>query len=226
MRKALSIIFLSVMLPWHLQAQTAIELLQKVSTFLTQQKWEEATNIYQQAIGKDAERADIYYRVEVDKSSPAALSFAEHLAEYYKNTRDYSKAYNYYKILLAKEPNDASFLSGCAESAFGKGKEDEAVALYDKVINLNPNNLRANIFLGSYFFMQAEQDKRKLDNNFKRIATPTSMQKARYRDDLKALYTSDYHRAKNYLDNVVKLFPSAEAKKMLITIAEREKEME
>ena len=52
------------------------------------------------------------------------------------------------------------------------------------------------------------------------------MQKARYRDDLKALYTSDYHRAKNYLDNVVKLFPSAEAKKMLITIAEREKEME
>jgi tetratricopeptide (TPR) repeat protein len=226
MRKVLSIIFLSVMLPWHLQAQTATELLQKVSTFLIQQKWEEAANTYEQAIGKDVERADIYYRVEVDKNSPEALPFAERLAEYYKNTREYGKAYSYYKILLAKEPNNASYLSGCAESAFGKGKEDEAVALYDKVINLNPNNLRANIFLGSYFFMQAEQDKRKLDNSFKRTTTASSMQKARYKDDLKALYTSGYHKAKNYLENVVKLFPSTEAKKMLITIAEREKEME
>ncbi len=214
------------MLPSFVGAQNVAALLQKVTTLLSEKKWDDAANTFQQAVGKNVEQSDIYFRAEVDKNSPVAEPFAVRLAVYYKNTRDFSKAYNYYKLLLAKDPNDASYLSGCAESALGKGRSDEAVALYDKVINLNPNNLRANIFLGSYFFMEAEQNKRKLDNDFKKIATPNTMQRAHYKDELKALFLSDYHKSKNYLDNVVKVFPSAEAKKMLATIAEREKEMD
>jgi tetratricopeptide (TPR) repeat protein len=224
MRRLLSIIcFLLLALMLH--AQNATLLLQKVSGLLAEKKWDNAAELFQQAVGKDVERSDIYYRAEVDKNSPAAIPFAVRLAVYYKNTRDYTRAYNYYKILLAKDPDDATYLSGCAESALGRGKEDEAVTLYDKVLALNPNNLRANIFLGSYYFMQAEQGKHQLDISYKKVTAPTTMQKAHYKDELKSLYTSGYLKAKGYLDNVVKFFPSAEAKKMLATIADREKEM-
>lgn len=225
MKRAFSIICF-LLLAWMLPAQNATALLQKVSSLLTEKKWDAATELFQQAVGKDVERSDIYYRAEVDKSSPVAIPFAIRLAIYYKNTRDYNRAYNYYKLLLTKDPDNASYLSGCAESALGKGQETEAVELYDKVINLNPKNLRANIFLGSYYFMEAERQKHLLDNNFKRIATPTTMQRAHYKDALKALYISSYLKAKHYLESVLKLFPSAEAKKMVATINEREKEMD
>jgi lipopolysaccharide biosynthesis regulator YciM len=226
MRKFLYIASLLILLPLYLDAQTATVLLQKVSGLLSEKKWDAATDLFQQAVGKDVTRAEIYFRAEVDKQSPAAISFAERLAVYYKNTREYTRAYNFYKMLLASEPDDATYLSGCAESAFGKGNEEEAVMLYDKVINLNSNNLRANIFLGSYFFMKAEGERRTINNIFKKIANPTTMQKAHYKDELKSLYTSLYHKSKNYLDTVTKTFHSAEAKKMLVTIAERQAEME
>lgn len=226
MKKFLFIVSILILLPLSVPAQNAVVLLQKVTSLLSEKKWDAAANLFQQAVGKDVVRADIYFHAEVDKQSPAVVPFAEQLAVYYKNTREYAKAYNYYQLLLVNDPNDATYLSGCAESALGKGKEEEAVTLYDRVINLNPNNLRANIFLGSYYFMKAEQEKRSLDNAFKKIANPTTMQKAHYKDELKSLYASLYHKSKNYLEAVVKSFPSSEAKKMLATIAERQAELE
>jgi tetratricopeptide (TPR) repeat protein len=225
MKKILSFVCLLLVLPVYLQAQSEVNLLQKVSSEILNQKWEEAVATFRQAIGLDVDRADIYYRTEVDKNSVVAPRLAAELANYYKNIRNYDRAYSYYKELLERRPNDISLLSNFAESAFGRGKEKDAVGIYEKIVSIDPNNLRANIFLGSYYFMQAEQEKRQLDINFRRISSPTTMQKAHYRDGLKQLYSSDYSEAKGYLENVLKLFPSTEAKKMIETIAQRDKDV-
>jgi tetratricopeptide (TPR) repeat protein len=225
MKKVIFIVCLWAVLPCCLKAQTAAAYLQQVTTQITAKKWKEAADAYRQAIGADVRRAEIYYRTEVDKNIPVAMRFAEELAVYYKNTRDYERAYTYYGQLLEKKPTDVNYLSGSAECAFGLGKTDEAVTLYGQIISIDTNNLRANIFLGSYYFMRAEQSKKQLDKAFLAIKSPTSMQRARYHDDLKALFGGDYTRAKNYLDSVQKLFRSTEAVKMLATIGEREKEI-
>ena len=40
-----------------------------------------------------------------------------------------------------------------------RGKEKDAVKTYEKVLMLDANNLQANIFLGSYYYLQAEREK-------------------------------------------------------------------
>lgn len=225
MKKFFTIVCLLCVLPLYMHAQTAEELLQRVSTLISAQKWNDATNTYRTAIGLDIRRSDIYYRTEVNKDSPISMIFAEELATYYKNTRNYERAYTYYQQLLKNKPNSINYLAGCAESAFGKGETDEALQLYDKIVSLDSKNLRANIFLGSYYFMLAEQNKRKLEKDFSAIASPSSMQRAQYHDKQKELFAADYTKAKGYLENVQKLFRSTEAAKMLTTIGEREKEM-
>lgn len=225
--KSLLIAVLSFLIaPVSLQAQTASNLLIKVSDFLIQQKWNEAIVTFRQAIIQDVSMADTYYHKNVDSKCEAASPMAKELADYYKDTRNYEQAYTYYKELLQTKPNDTTLLSACAESAFGKGKEEEAVNYYKKILSINPNNLQGNIFVGSYYFMSAEEDKKQLDKVFHKITTPTSMQKAHYKDQLKELLTSKYFKAKVYLLKVVKLFPSTEAKRMLDIIAIRHKDVE
>jgi tetratricopeptide (TPR) repeat protein len=222
MKKSLLLnISLLLFFPLFMHAQTATDLLRKVSADISAKQWDDAVVTFQKVIGLDVSRADIYYHTEVDKDCTVASRMAEDLAVYYKNSRIYDRAYSFYKELLDKKPNDISLLSGMAESAFGKGKEDEAVSIYEKIVSINPNNLRANIFIGSYYFMQSEKNKKQLDSNYNRLSSPSSMQRAHYKDQLKDLYSTSYKKSKSYLQKVIKLFPSSEAQKMLDTIEER-----
>ena len=54
---------------------------------------------------------------------------------------------------------------------------------------LDANNLQANIFLGSYYYLQAEREKKKLEDDYKKITSPTRMQYARYRNGLSDVYS-------------------------------------
>ena len=37
---------------------------------------------------------------------------------------------------------------------------------------LDADNLQANIFLGNYYYLQAEKDKKKLEEDYKKITSP------------------------------------------------------
>ena len=90
---------------------------------------------------------------------------------------------------------------------------------------LDANNLQANIFLGSYYYLQAEREKKKLEDDYKKITSPTRMQYARYRNGLSDVYSNVYSKAKDYLQRVLQLFPSTEAGKTLEKIVALEKEI-
>ena len=86
-------------------------------------------------------------------------------------------------------------------------------------------NLQANIFLGNYYYLQAERKKKTLEDNYKKIVSPTRMQYASYRNGLSDVFANGYDKAKNYLQKVLQLFPSTEAGKTLERIKILEKEM-
>lgn len=45
-----------------------------------------------------------------------------------------------------------------------RGKEKKMpLKAYEKVLMLDADNLQANIFLGNYYYLQAEKDKKKLE---------------------------------------------------------------
>lgn len=211
--------------PAVLSAQSAAEVLQKVSVALASGRQEQAAGLFRQAVSTHADRAEMFYWTDVDKGSPAASALAHELASYYKRVRNYDKAYLFYKELLQKSPDHVGYLVSCAEMEMARGLEADALKTYEKVLTLEPDNLSANIFIGNYLYLKAEQEKQQIENEYKKITAPTRMQYARYRDGLSRVVATGYDKAKGYLQKVVSRFPSTEAKKTLDKIRLIEKEV-
>lgn len=220
------VLFLSFLLsfPLMLSAQSGEGLLPKVSAALAAGQEEQAIALFGQAIIGNPDKSEMYYWTTVDKNSSVCPKLASKLANYYKKARNYDKAYLFYKELLQKNPNDVNYLNGCAEMEVCRGNEDEALRTYEKVLELDANNLAANIFVGNYYYLMAEQEKQTIENEYKKIAAPTRMQYANYRDGLSRLLSTRYEKAKEYLQNVIRQFPSTEAQKTLNKIQLIEKE--
>lgn len=220
-------LFLSLFLslPFALSAQSIEGTLQKVSTALSASQWEQSVTLYRQAIKIDAERSEMFYWTEVDKNCPACPKLAQELSSYYKRARNYDKVYLFCKELLQQNPNDVNHLAACAEAEVCRGKEEEALRTYETILGLDANNLAANIFIGNYYYLKAEQEKQRIENDYKKISVPTRMQHARYKDGLSRVITTGYGKAKEYLQNVIRQFPSTEAQKTLNRIKLIEKEV-
>lgn len=225
MKALISLLALLVSFSLALPAQSAGDVLQKVSTAMAAEQWEQAVNLFRQAIQTNIDKSEMFYWTNVDKSSDVSSKMALVLASYYKNARNYDKAYLFYKELLQRKPNDITSLVSCAEMEVIRGKEKEALQTYEKVIELDSNNLSANIFIGNYFYLMAEQEKQQLESDYKKITSPTRMQYARYKDGLSKVATTGYRKAKECLQNVIRQFPSTEARKTLDKIMLIEKEI-
>lgn len=220
-------LFLSLLFsfPFVLSAQMVGETLQKVSAALDNRQWDQAVTLFRQAVNTNVEKAEMFYWTGVDKSLEVSSRIGRELAAYYKKSRSYDKAYLFYKELLQKSPNDVNCLVSCAEMEVCRGRESEALETYRKVLSLDADNLAANIFLGNYYYLMAEQEKKKLESDYKKLSSPTKMQYARYRDGLSKLFATGYEKARSSLQKVVLRFPSTEAQKTLDKILRIEKEV-
>nr|WP_320036651.1 tetratricopeptide repeat protein [uncultured Bacteroides sp.] len=198
-----------------LSAQTVEQIMPNISHALAEQHWNEASNLFHIAVDKDLYKSEKFFLDSISLNCPARAEMLYQLGFYCKHTRNYEKAYVYYKELLQLKPNDVSYLVPCAELEVVLGKEDDALKSYEKILALDNNNLAANIYIGNYYFFTADKEKRTLDKEFKKVETPTRMQYANYRNELARLVTTEYEKAKAHLEKVISQFPSSEAKKTL-----------
>ncbi|WP_455610439.1 tetratricopeptide repeat protein, partial [Bacteroides sp.] len=164
-----------VAFPFVLSAQSAGELLQKVSAALSEGQDDYAVSLFRQSIKAGADQTEMFYWTQVEKNSAVAPRLVNELATYYKRKRNYDKAYLFYREFLQYHSDDVPALVSCAEMEMMRGKEKDAVKTYEKVLILDANNLQANIFLGNYFYLQAEREKKKLEDDYKKITSPTRM---------------------------------------------------
>ena len=224
--KTLTLLFtFLISFPLALSAQSAEDVLQKVSVAMTAEQWEQAVSLFRQAIQLNADKSEMFYWTSVDKASSVGTKMAQELAFHYKTMRNYDKAYLFCKEVLQKNPNDVKWLAACAETEVCRGKEKDALLTYQKVLSLDVNHLAANIFVGNYYYLMAEQEKKKLESDYKKLSSPTKMQYARYRDGLSKLFATGYEKARSSLQKVVLRFPSTEAQKTLDKILRIEKEV-
>ena len=224
--RALTIFFLSLFsLPLMLNAQSVDEMLQKVSAAIETGQNGQAVSYFRQTISLNMDRTEMYYWTSVDKNSEISVNLANELAIAYKKKRNYDKAYLFYKELLQKAPNNVDYLEPCAEMQVYRGQEKDALRMYEKILQLDADNLAANIFLGNYYYLMAEREKKQLETDYKKISSPTKMQYARYRNGLSDVYSNGYAKAKDYLQRVLQLFPSTEAGNTLEKIKKLEVEI-
>lgn len=224
--KTLALLFsFFFLLPLSLPAQSVNTLLQKVSEALSAGKDEYAVSLFRQAADAGTDQTEMFYWTNVDKNSAVVSRLANELAVHYKEERNYDKAFLFYREFLQRHPEDVPALVACAEMELMRGREKEASRLYEKVLTLDGDNLQANIYLGNYYYLQAEKDRKKLDDDYKKLSSPTRMQYARYRNGLSDLFINNYTKAKNYLQRVLQLFPSMEAGNTLERIKKIEAEI-
>ena len=78
--KALTL-FLSMLfsLPFALSAQSAGEMLQRVSAAIDNKQWEQAISLFRQAVNTNVEKAEMFYWAGVDKNTDVA-SIRSHAA--------------------------------------------------------------------------------------------------------------------------------------------------
>lgn len=113
--KTLTLLFtFLVSFPFALSAQTAEDVLQKVSTAMAGEQWEQAVSLFRQAIQLNVDKSEMFYWTNVNKNSEFSLKIAEELAAYYKTSRNYDKAYLFYKELLQKNPDHVKWQIGRA----------------------------------------------------------------------------------------------------------------
>ena len=224
--RTLTIFLISLFsLPLALNAQSVDEMLQKVSAAIEAGQNGQAVSYFRQTIGLDIDRTEMFYWTSIDKSSDISSKLAVELASAYRKNRNYDKAYLFYKELLQKTPDNVDYLEAVAEMQVCRGQEKDALRMYETILQLDADNLAANIFLGNYYYLMAEQEKKKLETDYKKISSPTKMQYARYRDGLSKLFATGYEKARNSLQKVVLRFPSTEAQKTLDKIFIIEKEV-
>ncbi len=224
--KTLALLFsLFFICPLSLWSQSAGELLPKLSEALSEGKDSYAVSLFRQSANANIEQTEMFYWTNVDKNSAVAPKLANEMAALYKKKRNYDKAYLFYREYLQHNPQDVAALVACAEVEMMRGKEADAVKMYEKVLALDADNLQANIYLGNYYYLQAENDKKKLEEDFKKISSPTRMQYARYRNGLSDVFSGSYSKARGYLQRVLQLFPSTEAGKTLEKIKKVELEL-
>ncbi|WP_321519967.1 hypothetical protein [uncultured Bacteroides sp.] len=198
-----------------LKAQTAEQIIPNISNALAQQHWEEASNLFRLAVDKDLFKAEKFFQEEISPDCPARTEMIHQLGFYCKGSRNYEKAYDYYKELVELRPREVIYLISLADLEVILGKENDALKTYDKILSIDSNNLAANIFIGNYYFFIADKEKRTLDSEFKKMQSPTRMQYANYRNELARLVTTEFEKAKTFLEKVVRQFPSVEAKNTL-----------
>ena len=225
MRRTLTLLLilcLSYPIAWAAQGDDGI--LERLSDAMSQEKWEDAEKLFRQAVAGNVEKAETFFWTVVGTDCKIRKAMALELGSYFKNNRSYEKAYPFYKELIDVLPQNVEYLSACAELEVLRGKESNALSLYEKILTLDLNHLPANIFVGNYYYLLADQKKQKLDKDYKKIQSPTKMQYAGYRGDLDDIVHSGYAKAKVYLERVMTQFPSTEVKKTLdkIRLVERE----
>lgn len=198
-----------------ISAQTVEQILPNITNALAQQHWEEASNLFRLAVDKDLYKSEKFFQEKISSDCPARTEMIHQLGFYCKGSRNYEKAYDYYKELIELRPREVIYLISFAELQVILGKENDALNTYERILTIDNNNLAANIFIGNYYFFLADKEKRTLDSEFKKTETPTRMQYAKYRNELARLVSNEYDKAKSFLEKVIHQFPSVEAKKTL-----------
>src|ERR1019366_7772031 len=83
----------------------------------------------------------------------AGSGFAQSAAQYiaagnqYYAAKDYVKGAQYYQAATQADPNSAAAFQGLGNCEYVQGHNTEALAAYEKALNLNPNNAQLSSFV-------------------------------------------------------------------------------
>lgn len=225
MRAFILLLMLIFSFPVALWPQVEKSALSELSLTVGEKQNELSKDLFRQAVFDDVEDAEQFYWIHLGRKHAMAPKLAYELAVYFEKNYDYDKASVFYKECMRFNPEDVSVLLALAKVDVLRGKEDEAIHTYERVLRIHPSSLDANIYAANYYYLQAKLEKQKIERDYKRIQSPTHMQYAHYRNELYRVFEDNYAKARIHFENVIKQFSSIGARKALAEIQVVEKEI-
>lgn len=225
MRKYLFLLAIAMMIFTYLPAQTSQMLLKRLAEIVKQNNSDEALHLFRQLKAASLEQAMAFCLQQAQTGGNLQRALETEVIDTYKLRCDYADAYAFCRKLLDNRPNDIELICDCAELQFLGGHNLEAVALYERVVNMDETHIEANIFLGGYHFLQGEKARRNLAADYLKLTSPTRMQQAAYRNEYILILSTSYTKAKFYLRQALRTSSSVEVMKILEKIEAAEKKI-
>ena len=225
--KILLLIFLFLTpLMTHAQTQLPDSIMSKMLISLEDEKWGEVIGLFHQFANLDPENAEVFYWVRASDKPALGDTLLVSLADIYYHKGNLDKSLSLYKeYCKGSRSFTVNELLTLAQRLTDIGEVRLTQELYRQVIDLDVNNLNANLFLGNYIYLRAEKERRRLAFNYKRKQKPTHMEYVEYRNKLKDLYNFSFKEAEVYLTRAYAKIKSAEIRRMLTHIEKLKDEL-
>ncbi len=122
---------------------------------------------------------------------------------------------------LEKLPQNEDLLATLGRLQIRCKKMPDAFSTYSRLIQLNPENYEACLFLGHYYYIRGKNMLNKEDTEFKDIKNPKKMQYASYRDNITKILADEYTAAVKYLELALLMRKSVTVENALHAIYQR-----
>jgi tetratricopeptide (TPR) repeat protein len=107
----------------------------------------------------DDQNALKYMLLAGEKGYKQDNEYLQNLATAYANAGRADEAINLLKGILEKRPSDINIINMLAESYYDSKKYDDAIAHYDKLLQMNARNAEAMYMMGMCFQKKGEKQK-------------------------------------------------------------------
>lgn len=125
----------------------------------------------------------------------------KYLLQFYLDSRNYEKANLLLDDLLRINPASIENLSTLALVYQSQGRDSLAVETYKKVVELDPLNFDANVFIGTYYYLIGKGELEKIFNQHMDAKSITGMDDTRYQALRKEIISNYITRSVIYLEN-------------------------
>jgi tetratricopeptide (TPR) repeat protein len=167
------------------------------------------------------------YRKAIELFPKDQLEFGRKLAAVYNSSKNYEMLEPLAVELLKVEPNDERLLQYHGVALQRQKKIDDAKVVFEKLLEINANNLTANTFLGNYYYQIGRSQLEREVKKYEAIQNPDRVQWSNYQKKSKLIVDEYYTKAVIHLEKANQEREDENLKKMLnaayLKLGEKEK---
>lgn len=163
------------------------------------ENWDKVMVLFTDFAKKDTENAEVFYWLRASDNEILRPKVLLVLAKCYSEQQNASKAVVMYRELVMKCDPTTSILLDAARDVINLGDVRVTQLIYEKVLQKEPTNVVANMFLGNFFYLKGEKEFSRLDYHYSQKKKHTRMEYAEYRKQQQAIFETYYDKAKSHL---------------------------
>lgn len=152
--------------------------------------------------------------------------FQKKLCNTYYYSKQYEKLLPLAKEVISVDSSNIKVKQFNAAALYRLKKTDEALVAYEELVELDPKNKNANLFLGNYYYQYGKAKLDKATKKYEAIASPSRVDYHDYTKKNTVIIDEYYSKALPYLLTAYEIKPAENIKKMLFAIYTKKGEKE